>query len=104
MSGSDGIAAALAVLPTNVGAPRVIQQFTSVFLVSRIGELWRVYDVENLDAGERRMPTPDSRTPYRVFIALARKAQMRVHAFASNASRDLDPVSVQAQLDASVAR
>ena len=41
---SSSVAAALAVLPGKDDSPRVIRQFTSMFLVSRHGELWRVYD------------------------------------------------------------
>ncbi|MGH9886926.1 MAG: hypothetical protein ACREBE_15470 [bacterium] len=104
MVGTSSVAAALAVLPSKDDAPRVIQQFTSVFLVSRIGELWRVYDTDDPQVGERQMPTSLSTAPHRVFFALARKTQFRVFTFAPGASRELDPVSLQAQLDASALR
>jgi hypothetical protein len=100
----SSVAAALAVLPTNDGAePRVIQQFTSIFLVSRFGELWRVYDSAAPDGAERKMPSPGSSFPYRIFLALARKSEMRVHTFGPDGKREIDPVSLQAQLDDSTA-
>ena len=101
---TSSVAAALAVLPAKDGTPRVIQQFSSVFLVSRLGELWRVYDADDPESGERVMPTAQSTKPHRLFLTLARAPQVRVFSFAPGAARDLDPVSLQTQLDASVVR
>jgi hypothetical protein len=98
---SGNVAVALAVLPPSAPEPRVIQQFTSTFLVDRHGDIWRVFDTNDVDSGERQMPSV-STFPLRVFIALARNAEMRVHSFARYAARDVDPVSLQAQLDASI--
>ena len=93
-------AAALAVLPPKDRAgPRVIQQFTSIFLVSRYGELWRVYDSAAPDGADRKMPSTGSSLPYRLFLALARKTEVRVHTFAPGEAREIDPASLQAQLD-----
>lgn len=98
----SSVAAALAVLPSKEGAePRVIQQFTSIFLVSRFGELWRVYDSSAPDGADRKMPSPGSTLPYRIFLALARKSEVRVHAFAPGEAREVDPHSLQGQLDES---
>jgi hypothetical protein len=97
---SSSVAAALAVIPTRDGAePRVIQQFTSIFLVSRYGELWRVYDSASPDGTDRKMPSAGSTLPYRIFLALARRSELRAHAFAPGESRDIDPVALQEQLD-----
>jgi len=100
---SSSVAAALAVLPTKDDAPRVIRQFTSIFLVSRYGELWRVYDSAGPDGSDRRMPSPGSTLPYRLFLALARKSEVRTHRFAPGECRDVDPGELQRQLDSSVA-
>ena len=98
---SGNVAIALAVLPPSGPEPRVIQQFTSTFLVDRHGDIWRVYDTNDVDSGERQMPSV-STFPFRVFVALAWNAEMRVHSFARSTARDVDPVSLQAQLDASI--
>lgn len=95
---SGNVAIALAVLPSNGPEPTVIQQLSSVFLVDRDGGIWRVYDANAVDSAERRMPSV-STFPFRLFVALARQAQTRVHAFERDARRDVDPVSLQAQLD-----
>jgi len=96
----SSVAAALAVIPSQHDAePRVIQQFTSIFLVSRYGELWRVYDSAAPDGAERKMPSAGSTLPHRIFLALARKSELRVHTFAAGESRDIDPVALQQQLD-----
>ena len=81
--------------------PRVIQQFTSIFLVGRAGELWRVYDSSSPNGADRTMPSVDSTARYRLFLGLARKSEMRAYTFTADVSRAVDPVSLQKQLDAS---
>jgi hypothetical protein len=101
---ASSVAAALAVLPlpTKDDAPRVIRQFTSVFLVSRSGELWRVYDTGTPQGFDRHMPSPLADLPHRLFVALARTSQMRVHTFEPGESRDVEPADLQRQLESSV--
>jgi hypothetical protein len=99
MFSATSVAAALAVIPSRDDAPRVIQQFTSIFLVSRYGELWRVYDSTAPEGADRRMPSSGSVLPLRIFVALARKSEVRAHAFAPGSARGTDPVSLQEQLD-----
>jgi hypothetical protein len=102
MVSASSVAAALAVIPTRDDAPRVIQQFTSIFLVNRYGELWRIYDSSAPEGADRKMPSPGSTLPLRLFVALARKTELRVHTFAFGEGHDTDPVSLQEQLDESV--
>lgn len=102
MTAMSSVAAALAVLPPRDDAPRVIQQFTSIFLVSRAGEIWRVYDSNDVNSADRRMPSQTSARSLRIFVALARKTEIRVHTFASGDARHVDPASLQQQLDDSV--
>jgi hypothetical protein len=99
MMRNSSVAAALAVLPSKDDSPRVIRQFTSVFLVSRAGELWRVYDTDAPASADWQMPTPGSRLSHRLFVAVATKEEMRVHRFAERASHDLDPAVLQGQLE-----
>jgi len=93
------VAAALAVLPDNDAVPRVIRQFTSIFLVSRAGELWRVYDADAPSSVDPQMPCAGSQLACRLFVALARNEQLRVHRFVESELRDIDPAALQAQLD-----
>ena len=93
------VAAALAVLPGNDDVPRVIRQFTSIFLVSLAGELWRVYDADSPNSTDPQMPSVGSQLACRLFVALARDEQLRVHRFAERESHDIDPAVLQAQLD-----
>jgi hypothetical protein len=97
------VAAALAVLPTE-HAPLVIQQFSSIFLVSGSGEVWRVYDSATPDGADRRMPSAASTLPHRLFLGLARKSEVRVYTFAPSEPREVDPVSLHEQLETSATR
>jgi|SRR3954464_9616342 len=103
-SSAGSVAAVLAVLPSaSDDAPRVIRQFTSVFLMSCRGELWRVYEADTPDALDRHIPWRGSSHCYRVFIGLAHHNPVRVHAFAPGESRETDPTTLQDQLDHSIA-
>lgn len=100
MVSTGSFLAALAVLPGQDDAPRVIQQFTSIFLVSRHGDLWRVCDGASPDRAEAT-PSPRSTFPMRIFVPLGRKNQIRVRTFAPFEPREIDPESLQMQLDES---
>jgi hypothetical protein len=90
------------VSPIRIDAePRVIQQFTSVFLVSRFGDLWRIYDCATSDGSDRRMPSAGSTLSHRLFLSLARKTEIRAYAFSPGETRDMDAQSLQRQLDGS---
>ena len=90
-----------AVPGTQDSAPRVLQQFTSIFLVSRFGELWRVFDCDETDGTRRRMPSETHDAIGRVFVALTDDAQERMHAFGKSEDRRLEPNLLQAQLERS---
>jgi hypothetical protein len=81
--------------------PRVIQQFTSIFLVSKCDELWRVYDCAAPDGADRQMPSELSTSRYRLFLALARKTEVRAFAFTPGATHKVDPETLQRQLELS---
>ena len=94
--------AAFAVTPDDYsGGPRIIQQFKSIFLVSRSGDLWRVYDCATPMGTDRGMPSPHSTQPHRLFLSLAQKTMVRVHTFVPGESRDTSAPSLQRQLDVS---
>ena len=95
----SSVAAALAVLPGENDEPRVIRQSTSIFFVSHTGGLWRVFDAESPDSADPQMPSAESGLPVRLFMALARDEQLRVHRFNQDESRDVDPSTLQRQLD-----
>jgi hypothetical protein len=97
MASSTSFLAALAVLPGKGDAPRVIQQFSSIFLVCGRGELWRVYDCATPE-GPQAAPTAGSTLPVRIFVALANTTEVRARTFAPNEPRDVDPVSLQTQM------
>ncbi|HEY4132318.1 MAG TPA: hypothetical protein VGM50_17040 [Gemmatimonadaceae bacterium] len=102
MNQSTQIAADGASFPcTPLVEPRVIQQFTSIFLVSKCDELWRVYDCAAPDGADRQMPSELSTSRYRLFLALARKTEVRVFDFAADNTHAIDPLTLQHQLELS---
>ncbi|HTE46335.1 MAG TPA: hypothetical protein VK636_13870 [Gemmatimonadaceae bacterium] len=98
VSSTHSVLAALAVLPGKEAAPRVIQQFTSVFLVSGRGEMWRVFDCAAPN-GQHVMPSAHSTLPVRIFLSLGRSQEVRARTFGAHEPRDIDPVSLQTQLE-----
>ncbi|MEP6492434.1 MAG: hypothetical protein ABJF01_07145 [bacterium] len=98
MVSPNSVLAASAVLPGKADAPRVIQQFRSIFLVSGRGEMWRVCDCASV-ASEYVMPSAASTLPARVFLSLGRTREMRAVTFAPHQEREIDPVSLQTQLE-----
>jgi hypothetical protein len=82
--------------------PRVIQQSAALFHVSRCGELWRVFDSPAPGSGIRSMPSPITNHPYRVFVALARRSEIRVHTFVESSERGIDAAALQRQLEAAI--
>ncbi|MGH7623102.1 MAG: hypothetical protein ACREMU_12235, partial [Gemmatimonadaceae bacterium] len=80
-------AAEAATATPRTSAPHVIHQTASVFLVSRCGELWRVFDASAPGDAVRQMPSPASKLPHRVFLALAKSSDLRVHTFTSSGAR-----------------
>lgn len=75
-----------------------------MYLVSRYGELWRVYDTSLPRNNTLRVtPTSTSALPHRVFVALARTPELRVHTFTPADGHAVDPSSLQEQLDQSSA-
>ena len=82
-------------------APRSIQRSTSVFLLSRRGELWRVVDTDRPGSVRQNVPTASTAFPYRVFAALSRPEDVRVYTFPRASSHAIDATSLQRQLDES---
>ena len=102
MSPTSSLAAVPSATPQQDSAPpRVLQQFTSIFLVSRFGELWRVYDCDEPDGHNRRMPSETRDATGRVFVSLADEPQERLHQFGPSEDRRLEPTLLQAQLERS---
>ncbi len=99
---SSQVVGALAVLPPSDVAPRVIQQFTSVFLVSRAGELWRVYDSDATDGSGRKMPSAGLTPRSRVFIAIAQTSEIRVRRFRVDEPHGIRPDELQDQLNSAL--
>ena len=85
--------------PIDYTAPRTIQRSTSVFLLSRRGELWRVVDTDRPSGMRENIPSASTAFPFRVFNSLTRAGDVRVYTFPRAASHAIDAPSLQQQLD-----
>jgi len=79
--------------------PRVIQQFTAIFLVSQSGDVWRVYDSESPKGWGRRIPSKNPATRTRVFVGIGQPNGMRVYRFGAEEAREVSAQELQRQLD-----
>jgi hypothetical protein len=81
--------------------PRVIQQFTALFFVSRDGDVWRIYDSESLNGWGRRMPSTSISSATRVFVGIGRTTAPRLYRFGPDDARDVIPEVLQQQFERS---
>lgn len=84
-------------------APRVIQQFPALFLVTPLGDVWRVFDSEEPSGANRIAATSDARAVARVFMNGGTQPVVRIYLFRDDESRSTAAESLFAQLIASTA-
>jgi hypothetical protein len=70
-----------AVMSSTDGVPRLITQANAYFLVTPVGEVWRVLDSEEPHGKSRVPPTNDPRVRARVFIGSGLEPMVRVYEF-----------------------
>jgi len=69
------------IMASTDGVPRVVRKETATFLVSPLGEVWRVFDSDD-DAGEKRFsPSTDPSVRTRVFIGSGQTPVVKLYHF-----------------------
>jgi hypothetical protein len=81
-----------AVVASTDAVPRLVRQFTALFLVTPQGDVWRIYDSDDANGEGRFAPTNDPNVTTRVFIASGAQPDMKLYRF-----RDLEPRSISAE-------
>lgn len=67
-------------------SPRVIRQSSAIFLVTPMGDVWRIFDSDN-PSDARFAATHDQRVSSRIFIGSGPRAVVRVYRFLNGEDR-----------------
>ena len=89
-----------AVMASTDAIPRLVRQFTALFLVTPQGDVWRIFDSEEPDGGSRVAPTDDPHVCSRVFIGSGPQPIVRVHRFHDGEARSISAERLFEQLGA----
>jgi hypothetical protein len=87
MNGLPGQLAA--VVASTDAVPRLVRQFTALFLVTPQGDVWRVFDSDEETGANRFAPTSDPEVRARVFIGSGTEPVSHVHRFREGESRSI---------------
>ena len=87
-----------AALASTDGNPRVIQQFSILYLVTPTREVWRVFDSHDGTPGTRFPATDDPSVIARIFIGSGPYPVVRVYRFLESEDRSVSAERLQQQL------
>jgi len=89
-----------AVVASTDAIPRLVRQFTALFLVTPQGDVWRIFDSDGPDAETRSAPTNDPHVWARIFIGSGTTPVVRVYRFADGEGRSISAERLFEQLGA----
>jgi hypothetical protein len=84
------------------GVPRILRQFAAFFLATPAGDVWRVFESNDLEGATREAPATDSNAVTRVFVASEERDVALIYRFRPDDTRALTAESLYAQLQAAV--
>jgi hypothetical protein len=87
-----------AVVSSTDAIPRLIRQFSALFLVTPQGDVWRIFDSEGPETETRSTPTNDPHIWARIFIGSGATPVVRVYRFRDGESRSVNAERLFAQL------
>jgi hypothetical protein len=86
------------IMASTDGVPRVVRKESATFLVSPLGEVWRVFDSDD-QAGEKRFaPSTDPAVRTRVFIGSGEKPVIKLYHFQQGEPRSTSAERLYDQL------
>jgi hypothetical protein len=91
-----------AVMASTDAVPRLLRQFTDLFLVTPKGAVWRVYDSAEPSGAMRYPSSDDAGATARVFIGGGATQQIRVYLFKDGEPRTISADKLHEQLSASM--
>lgn len=78
--------------------PRLVRQFTALFLVTPEGDVWRIFDSDDASGETRYAPSSDPRVRTRVFIGSGARPVVRVYSFQGTEPRSISADRLYEQL------
>jgi hypothetical protein len=89
-----------AVVASTDAVPRLVRQFTALFLVTPQGEVWRIFDSDEPSGETRFAPTNDPHVVSRIFIGSGPNPIVRVYRFLDGEARSISAERLHEQLAA----
>src|SRR3954468_3875747 len=87
-----------AVMPSTDAVPRLVRQFTALFLVTPVGDVWRVFDSDDATGETRYSPSSDPNVRTRVFMGSGARPVIAVYEFAAGEARSISAERLYDQL------
>jgi hypothetical protein len=87
-----------AVMASTDAVPRLVRQFTALFLVTPRGEVWRVFDSDDATGETRCPPSSDPNIRTRVFIGSGARPTVKVYEFQKGEPRSIGAERLYEQL------
>lgn len=89
-----------AVMASTDAVPRLVRQFTALFLVTPQGDVWRIFDSDDANGETRFAPSSDPNVRTRVFIGSGARPVVKVYTFAPGEPRSISAERLYDQLQA----
>ena len=89
-----------AVVASTDAVPRLVRQFTALFLVTPQGDVWRIFDSDEESGNTRFAPANDPKVVVRVFIGSGTQPVIKLYAFTEGESRSISAERLYEQLGA----
>ena len=93
-----------AIMASTDAVPRLVRQFTALFLVTPGGEVWRVFDSDDLTGETRYAPSSDPNVRTRVFLGSGDQPQTRIYEFRPMEARSISAERLFEQLKSAAGR
>ena len=87
-----------AVMASTDAVPRLVRQFTALFLVTPQGDVWRIFDSAEPSGDTRFAPSNDPHVCSRVFIGSGSQPIIRVYRFLDGEARSISAERLLEQL------
>jgi hypothetical protein len=87
-----------AIMASTDAVPRLVRQFTALFLVTPQGDVWRVFDSDDATGETRYSPSSDPNVRTRVFLGSGDRPIIMVYGFNKDEPRSISAERLYEQL------